>query len=133
LKVVYFAGPIRNTSVHKWLLNILKAWVVARYYLKTGYSIICPHTMTAFMDGVDLPTSAFFKSDNELIRRCDMVVMLPDWETSEGATAENALAKELGKEIRYVSMNDICLWIANLLRIFPGEGTITISAEKGAI
>ena len=56
---------------------------------------------TAFMDGA-AHDSVWLDGDLEMLRRCDIVVMLPNWEQSEGATAEHAEAKRCGLEINYV-------------------------------
>lgn len=100
-KVIYISGKYRShlgmNGVHE---NIQLARKYAIKYWKLGFAVICPHMNTAFLDGVDTDLM-FLDGDIEILRRCDTIVMIPNWEDSGGAMAELAVAKEMGMEIIY--------------------------------
>jgi len=79
--------------------NIGIARSYAEKYLLLGWAVICPHMNYAHMD--DLGYELLLAADMELIRRCDVIVMLPNWKRSHGAMREHAFAKKLKKEIIY--------------------------------
>jgi len=56
---------------------------------------LCPHTMTRFYQGF-LPDALWLAGDLELLSRCDAVFLVPGWEDSQGARAENDFAKVKG-------------------------------------
>lgn len=98
MKVVYVAGKYSSDSPDEVFENIY----LARYYAKQlwlkGYAVICPHLNSFFMDGTVLYLD-FLKGDLEIIRRCDMVFLLPNWRESRGAVMEHEYARSLGIEI----------------------------------
>lgn len=98
MKVAYIAGPYRAETPWKIARNIRAASEVALKYSKLGYAVICPHANTAHMDG-ELPDSFWLEATLELMRRCDVVVMMAGWRKSSGARAEYVEANRLGKSI----------------------------------
>ena len=101
MKVAYVAGPYRS-PLGVWGIrqNIAKATEIARELWLQGYAVICPHANTAFMDGIDTD-EIFLKGDLAILERCDLIVMIPGWEKSMGATAELEFAKSRGLEVKY--------------------------------
>ena len=99
-KIVYIAGPYRGKTIQEVKQNILNAELVAIKYWKIGYTVFCPHKNAALFDGI-LPYKVWLEGGLEILRRCDIIVMMKDWENSEGSDREHKLAKELGKEIFY--------------------------------
>jgi len=67
---------------------------VARECWARGYAVICPHLNTIDFDNV-LTREEFIERDLEIVAKCDAVLMLPNWEISEGAKEEKALAESL--------------------------------------
>ena len=57
-----------------------------------GYTVICPHTNTAWMDGV--PREWFLEGDLKILAKCDAVVLLPGYAKSEGTMGEIKFAIE---------------------------------------
>ena len=100
MKLAYISGPYRAATVHGILENIRRAEAVALRYWQTGYAVICPHKNTALMDGACYD-HVWLEGDLEILSRCDVVVMMPGWERSEGAKAERQRAIDLGLELVY--------------------------------
>lgn len=105
MKVAYIAGPYRRHRIHGAtphgiMCNIREAEAVALKYWRLGYAVICPHKNTAFLDGT-LPDEVWLNGDLQLVSRVDVVVMMPDWRLSVGATEEHDVALKLGKEVIY--------------------------------
>ena len=102
MKVIYVAG--KYTADTEWGIwnNIEHASRVARSLWEQGYAAICPHKNTAFFGGEGHShRQLWLEGDLEIIRRCDIIYMLNNWENSEGAKAELALATSLSLEIQY--------------------------------
>ena len=100
MKVAYIAGPYRSDTISGVVENIRKAEKVAIKYWKKGYAVICPHKNTALLDGV-CDDNVWLKGDIEILKRCDVIVMMEGWETSSGALAELVFAKTNGIEYIY--------------------------------
>lgn len=85
--VVYVAGPFRAAST--WLIekNIRKAEELAWDVWAAGFTALCPHTNTRFYQH-SLPDEVWLEGDLELLRRCDVVLLVPGWETSSGTKVE---------------------------------------------
>jgi len=94
MKVIYVAGPYRASSEWGVAENIRRAEKAAVELWKRGWAVICPHKNTAFFGGA-CPDVVWLEGDKELLRRCDAIFMLDEWEDSKGATEELALATKL--------------------------------------
>jgi hypothetical protein len=95
MNVAYVAGPYRsNDGPYGITQNILRARDAAVVLWQQGYAVICPHLNTAMMDGA-APDSVWLKGDLEIMRRCDLVVLVEGWEQSTGTLAEIEEAKRL--------------------------------------
>jgi hypothetical protein len=95
-QVVFISGPYRGNVEH----NIIMARRAAIKLWQQGYAVICPHMNSARMDG-ECPDDYFLEGDLEILKRCDIIYILKNWEESEGASAELSLAKEIGLEVVY--------------------------------
>lgn len=100
MKVAYIAGPYRASSPSGTLKNIMAAREVALKYWKLGYAVICPHLNTALFDG-EAADALWMAGDIEIMLRCDVVVMMSNWQDSEGARCEEQYALEHGKTLIY--------------------------------
>lgn len=100
MKVIYIAGKYRGPNAWDIEQNIRAAEDVAARVLAAGMMPLCTHSMTRHMDGI--ASEAFMLAGTlELMRRCDAVVLVPNWRDSEGARAEVAEAMRLGLPIMY--------------------------------
>ena len=99
MKVAYISGAYRGDGKPNSIFeNIAIARQYALKYWRKGYAVICPHMNTAMMDGTCCD-EVWLEGDLELLRRCDIIVMLPGWEESEGAKIEYLEAVRLGLKI----------------------------------
>jgi hypothetical protein len=98
MKLAYIAGPYRAETTQGIITNIMKARAVAVKYWQLGYSVICPHMNTALFDGL-APDTVWLEGDFEMLKRCDVIVMLPEYTKSKGALQELEVAKEAGLDI----------------------------------
>jgi len=105
-KVIYISGAYRNKTISGTFQNIMNARDGAVRLWNEKWIVICPHLNTFLMDGL-CPDSVWLDGDLEILRRCDAIFMLQNWETSKGANEELALAKKLGLEIIYEDKNAI--------------------------
>ena len=102
MKLVYIAGPYNADTTYARQKNIEAARDEAAVWWQKGYAVICPHMNTANMDGV-VERDVWLAGDFEIIRRCDIIVMLPGWEESAGAREEFEVAVAHVLVIYYVS------------------------------
>jgi hypothetical protein len=100
MRVVYVAGPFRGASSWDIENNIRRAETLALEVWRAGAACLCPHTNTRFFQNA-APDHLWLDGDLELLRRCDAVLMTPDWERSSGARAEHDFAKTHGVEVFY--------------------------------
>ncbi len=75
-KLVYIAGPYSNGGSTREE-NVALARKVAREYWCKGYAVICPHLNTHDFDD-EISYEDILAGDLEIVRRCDIIVMLPD-------------------------------------------------------
>lgn len=94
MKVAYIAGPFRSKTPWGVELNIRMAEMVAASYWRKGFAVITPHANSRFFTGI-VPDETFLEGDLEILKRCDLLVLAPGWEQSEGAKAERELALAL--------------------------------------
>ena len=92
------SGLLGNEGMAGVYLGLIS--IVFLKYWKLGYAVICPHTNTAFMDGIGTD-DMFLIGDHEIIRRVDVAVVMKGWEESKGSVVEVELCKKLNKEIIY--------------------------------
>jgi len=103
--LVYIAGPfrangkddIRDEDVKK---NVAHAMDVARQLWESGIAALCPHANTSmeFTEGRTDP-QMFLDADIKMMMACDAVLMLDNWQSSEGAKREHEIAEKLGMPI----------------------------------
>jgi hypothetical protein len=108
-RVVYLAGPYRpyvddDGVRHGIAENVREAGKLGIQIWQRGYVALVPHTLTYLspaqqrQDGgiADIPPEQFMDGELELIRRSDMVVLMPNWRISRGAVIEKDYAERVG-------------------------------------
>lgn len=95
MKVIYIAGKYRGPNAWAVEQNIRAAEDIAAKVWAMGHAALCPHANARHMEGV-ASDDVFLAGTLELMRRCDAVVLVPNWRDSEGARAEVAEAERLG-------------------------------------
>lgn len=100
MRIAFISGPYRDVTPHQIMENIRRARLVALKYWRHGYAVICPHSNTALFDG-EADDSVWLEGDLEILRRCDVVVMMEGWRNSEGACHELEEATISGLEVIY--------------------------------
>lgn len=98
MKVAYIAGPYRskNNKICEVVQNIRNAEKIALKYWKLGYAVICPHKNTALLDG-ECDDKVWLDGDIEILKRCDVIVMMSNYKKSSGAI----------KELEFANINKI--------------------------
>jgi hypothetical protein len=107
--VVYVAGPFRVPSAWDIECNIRRAETLALEVWRMGCAALCPHTNTRFFQNA-APDEVWLKGDIELMMRCDVMIMTPDWERSSGARAERDHAQAHGLPVVY-SIDELRAWV----------------------
>lgn len=100
MKVACICGPYRADSINEVVKNIRFAEKYAEKYWKLGYCVICPHKNTALFDGI-LPDQVWLEGAKEMIKRSDVLVVIPGWPDSSGSSDEIDWAISLNKELIY--------------------------------
>ena len=108
MKIIYIAGKYRGPNAWAVEQNIRAAENVAAKVWAMGHVALCPHANSRHMDGV-ASDEHFLAGTLELMRRCDAVVLVPNWRDSAGARAEVAEAIRLGLPIVYAWDDDAYL------------------------
>ena len=114
MRVIYIAGAF--TAPDRWQLeaNVRRAEEAALDVATHGGVPLCPHAMYRNYDGTR--TAAYwYEATEELLRRCDAILLLEGWEESKGSVAEKKLAEQLGlpvffDQFSYVPLAD---WIVS--------------------
>jgi nucleoside 2-deoxyribosyltransferase len=95
MTIVYIAGPYRAGDAWARETNIRAAEELALRVARRGDVPLVPHTMFRHFDGA-LPDAFWLEATLELMRRCDLVVVLDTWQRSAGARGEVDEAVRLG-------------------------------------
>lgn len=99
-KVAFISGPYRAETIAGVVANIRAAEAVAAKYWRLGYAVICPHKNSALMDGI-CPDEVWLSGDLEILRRCDVIVMMSNYIESSGAVDELEVARLQGLAVIY--------------------------------
>lgn len=109
-KLVYVAGPFRAPNCWEVQKNVMQAMEMALKIWKAGHVAICPHANTMFYQGA-CSDDTWLRGDLVILRKCDTLVTVGPWLTSEGSRGEVQLATELGLScfLTWESLQD---WLA---------------------
>ena len=102
LEVVYVAGPITSATQKEEDRRILNAVKAGTILYKEGKTPFIPHQNTHdFYLFEDFSWEDYLKMDLPILKRCDSIYMLKDWEHSKGARIELEHAKKWKLKIYY--------------------------------
>lgn len=95
-KLIYVAGPFTAPTPDAVRDNIRRAAALGHEVRKLGAYVLVPHLLGApyvhAASAIELPDDFGYRwwigETLEHMRRCDAVIMTPDWETSNGARGE---------------------------------------------
>lgn len=87
---LYISGPISNDPDYKTKFESVAT------ELKGKYEILSPLFIQAALNWEE-----YMEIDIAMVKVCDVIYMMKNWEQSKGATVEHAMAQALGKEIIY--------------------------------
>ena len=130
MRLLYISGPYRAPTLRGVIDNIRKAEAVAIELWKMGYAVICPHLNTRlFPEGAgELENDQeidYIEGDLTILDRFipgeDGIVMLPGWNSSEGAKLE--LKKAFENRLK------LYFWPQDRLRL-KAEGNISLRKDK---
>ena len=98
-KLVYLAGPYSGDVE----MNLSAAVDIAAELTNMGFSVICPHANSHWVHlrmiakgHKTLDPVNWYDFDFEILRRCDFLVLMPNWKESTGARLERVFAEQLG-------------------------------------
>jgi len=100
MKVAFVAGPYRSDTIRGVIENIRCAESVAIELWKMGIVTICPHKNTSLFDGI-CDDSFFLEGGLEILSRCNLLVLIPSWDKSEGSKEEKQKAELINIPIYY--------------------------------
>ena len=88
MNVVYISGPYRNDDKRIERKNIDAAFRMGIYWWEQGFAAIVPHKNSGGMENYLDVDEDILPGDEELVRRSDVVVLLPGWRQSAGSKRE---------------------------------------------
>ena len=99
--IVYVSGPLTSSNSLQVKRNIEIAKQATIELLNRGFGVICPHLNSP----IDLESSAnysdYLEMYLEIVKRCDIIFMLPNYLESNGATKERFVAGQNTIPITY--------------------------------
>lgn len=110
MKLIYVAGPFRGANAWEVENNIRRAESLALEVWRLGAAVICPHCNTRFFSGA-ADDSIWLAGDIEMLRRCDAIIVTPDWRKSTGARAEVEFAYSQGIP-QFIDIGTLKEWLA---------------------
>lgn len=101
MKVIYIAGPYRAIDPWRTNLNIHNAECVATFVWEADHYPLCPHANARYASSY-VTDAQYLAGTMEFMRRCDAVIVLPEYMNSEGTLGEIAEAHKLGMPVAFL-------------------------------
>lgn len=89
--LIYVSGKFTDENKDAEARNIELAMQATETLRKAGFSVFCPHRNGWYIDGLEY--GDYLDEDLVIMRRCDCILMLPNWHYSNGAKIEHDEAK----------------------------------------
>lgn len=109
MKLIYIAGKFRGPSSWDIECNIRAAETLALEVWRRGAAALCPHTNTRFFQNA-APDDLWLAGDLVMLERCDALVTVENWQSSQGAIAEVAHARARGIPVLH-SLGELDRWL----------------------
>lgn len=100
MKVAYVAAPFSGIDHWRVTLNIIEAKKIAMTIAWFNVMPMCPHGNSESFHGTKT-ADFWYEGTLELLKRCDAIVMHPNWYHSAGSVREHDYAKKAGMPIFY--------------------------------
>ena len=120
MKLIYIIAPYTAETDAKQSSNIHDAKQLALYCWTKGYAVLCPHLNSSWMSGI-VPEEQFYLGTLKMLSKCDVAIVVPNHQASQGSIAELAFAEQnsipvikLTKEKYRSILNDIKHHLENL-------------------
>lgn len=95
--IVYVAGKYSAENQDDIKFNIAVARNASIKIWEAGFTAFCPHLNTAFFHkDCKCTREDYLKGNLYILRKCDALLLLPDWFESEGAKLEYKIAHKSG-------------------------------------
>jgi hypothetical protein len=103
IRRAYIAGPYSGADIITILHNIRQGINKAAALMREGYAVYCPFLdfLIAFMPGPPIEKAVYQSNSMAWVECCDVMYVLPGWESSSGTLREIARAEELGIPVFY--------------------------------
>lgn len=90
MQIAYISGPYSAPTPEGIEANVRAAAVVAAEVAALGYAVFCPHTNSYWVDGAKpgLSYAYWLAADLAILTKCDLMVMVRGWGSSDGAFSE---------------------------------------------
>jgi len=100
---IYIAGPVTGIPDYQERFRKAKEKIVAEYGTEQFEYVIPSELCPSHWSWLRSMVKCVWH-----LLKCQMVVFLPGWEKSKGATIENNIAHRTHKAIRYLPLNYLC-------------------------
>lgn len=97
---VYIAGPFSADTSYEVERNVRRAEMYIYPLAKLGVCPVCPHTMYRTFDGT-FTYEIWIQITKALLKPCEAILMLPDWERSKGSRGERQDSIDVKRPIFY--------------------------------
>jgi hypothetical protein len=100
-KLVYIAGPYTASTQLGIEANINKAREAALWCAEHRVFYFSPHLNSAFFEQwlPEVPVSFYYAMDEEILSRCDALLLLKGWQFSKGAQREYTLFEKYKRPV----------------------------------
>ncbi len=99
--IAYLSGPMTGWPHH----NHPAFEAAAKRLRAQGVQVISPHEITPPTNGL-WSWQEHMRVDLAALLTCDVIVLLPQWETSRGAQLEKTVAEALGLSVVYYTLTE---------------------------
>ena len=115
-EVVFVSGPFRGKNTWDTEQKIRRAEELSFEVWKLNeegldVAVICSHTNSRFFDKT-IDDEYFLDAYLEILKRCDVMLVTPDWKSSEGARAEVDFCEEHEIPVMY-SIDELREWLSD--------------------